>query len=398
MLLGSASDLTVISASYNMDKADEFGGEVRDIVRSAEYQALYPGVVLKEDTRAKGFWRTNKGGCYIAAGVGTAITGRGTVGPIALIDDPFKDRADADSERHRDAVRAWYSSVILSRFPRAVILVNTRWHDDDLSGWLRAMEEKGGDRWVKLTLPAIDADGKALWPAYYPIEALERIRASTIPRDWSALYQQNPMPDEGLFLDVGRIQRVKPPALSEMRLFAASDYATSDGSGDYTVHGVGGLDADDNLHVLDVWRRQTTTDVWIEQMLAMSKSWQPLEWGEEAGVIIKAVDPQIERRMSQTPGSYVKREQYPSIRDKPTRARPLQARVSQGKLCISPDAHWADELLAEMARFPAAKFDDQVDMLALLAVVAARRGPPKKQTPYEDPFLTQGSASSFMGS
>lgn len=108
---------------------------------------------LKEDTRAKGFWRTEQGGFYISAGVGTALTGRGTVGPIVLIDDPLKDRAEADSERHRENVKQWYSSVILSRFPKAVIVVQTRWHEDDLTGWLQSEQARGGDEWTILELP-----------------------------------------------------------------------------------------------------------------------------------------------------------------------------------------------------------------------------------------------------
>jgi predicted phage terminase large subunit-like protein len=153
------------------------------------------------------------------------------------------------------------------------------------------------------------------------------------------------------------------------------------------------------LHVLDCWRRQTTTDVWIEQMLAMVRSWKPLRWGEEQGVIIKAVSPQIEHRMAREQGSYVMREQYPSINDKPTRARPLQARIGQGMLAIPPDAYWADELMGEIARFPASKYDDQVDALALLTVCAAKLGPPKPANAAAIHEHGSGSArGSFFGS
>lgn len=397
-VLGKLRELSIISASYNLAKAQEFGGEVLDIVRSAEYQTLFPGVTLKEDTRAKGFWRTNSGGYYIAAGVDSAITGRGTVGPIALIDDPFKDRAEADSEIVRESVKRWYSSTILSRFPRAIIAVQTRWNEDDLSGWLLSMEEHGGDKWDVLKLPAIDEEGHALWPEFYPLSVLERIRSSSMPRDWNALYQQNPLPEEGLFLEVAKVKREKPPPVSDLRVFAASDYATSDGSGDYSVHIIGGLDKDDTLHILDLWRRQTTTDVWIEQMAAMVKSWKPLRWGEEGGVIIKAVGPQIERRMASESGCYVARQQYPAIKDKPTRARPLQARIAQSKLAISPDAYWADDLLSEMARFPAAKHDDQVDALALLTIVAAELGPPEEKKDLSSLYGdSSGGGGSFFG-
>lgn len=209
------------------------------------------------------------------------------------------------------------------------------------------------------------------------------------------MFQQNPVPDEGLFLDVGKIRRVRPPAVSELRVIAASDYATTDGAGDFTVHGIAGIDEDDNLHVLDWWRRQTTTDVWIGQIKSMAASWSPIEWGEEAGVIQKAVAPQLDRTLATDPKVYLSRVQYPSIKDKPTRARTLQAKIMEGKVCVSPDAHWADELMAELARFPASTYDDQTDTLAMLAIVAASRGPPKKKKTDMSKLMTGGG--SFFG-
>lgn len=398
----------VLAASHSVTVAERFSRKVRNLV--AEHQNIL-GYGLADDSQAAGRWETTKGQEYYAAGVGTGIAGfRAKLG---IIDDPIASREDADSERVRETIWAWREDDFSNRFvPNALeLFIMTRWHEDDPAGRLLARDD--GIPTHVLSLPAVAREndplgrnpGEWLWEGEYGYaDRLREKHASYIAandmRSWSSMYQQDPTPEEGLFIDIGRIQRVKPPPIMELRMFAASDYATSDGSGDYTVHGIGGLDSEDNLHVLDVWRRQTTTDIWIEQMLAMSKSWKPLEWGEEAGAIIKAVSPQIERRMSQTEGSYVKREQYPSVRDKPTRARPLQARVAQGKLCIAPDAPWADELMSELARFPAAKYDDQVDMLALLAVVAAKRGPPKKQVALDELYggAPSGGGGGFFGS
>lgn len=392
----------MIAASHAVSLAERFSRKVRNLVTEHEAELGYR---LAGDSQAAGRWETNRGQEYYAAGVGTGIAGfRASLG---IIDDPVASREAADSEVSRESVWAWYNDDFSNRLiPGALeVVIQTRWHEADLSG--RLIERGDSIAQHVLSLPAIAGQddplgrepGEWLWEGEYGYaDRLREKKETSDPRSWAAMFQQNPVPDEGLFLDVGQIQRVKPPPLEEMRLFAASDYATSDGSGDWTVHIVGGLDQNDVLHVLDVWRRQTTTDIWIEQMLAMVRSWKPLEWGEEAGVIIKAVGPQIERGMSQQAGSYVSREQYPSIRDKPTRARPLQARIAQAKLACSPDAHWADELLGELARFPAAKYDDQVDALALLAVVAAKRGPPKKLKKIEDPFANQSGGGSFFGS
>lgn len=353
-----------MSASYNLDKAEEFGGEVRDIVRSHQYRNLFPEVELKEDTRAKGFWRTSQGGFYISAGVGTALTGRGTVGPIVLIDDPLKDRAEADSERHRETVKQWYSAVVLSRFPKAVIVVQTRWHEDDLTGWLLSEQARGGDTWDILELPAISPDGKALWPDFYPIDVLERLKRSTIPRDWSALYQQRPAPDEGDYFkrDWFRWYDEKP---KHLRIYGASDYAVTEGDGDYTVHIVVGIDPDDNIYVLDLWRGQTTSDKWIDALIDMVRDHKPLMWVEEQGQIIKSIGPFLEKRMREE-RVYCRREQVASASDKPTRSRSIQARTAMGRVYLPSKAPWMADFTQELLVFPAGKHDDQVDAFGLI--------------------------------
>jgi len=183
--LGRNPGKQVIAASYNSDLANDFGREVRNIVASPEFQNLFK-VDLAEDSKAANRWHTNGGGMYVAAGVGTAITGRGA--DILLIDDPFKDRKEADSELQRKTVWDWYTSTAYTRLMPggAVIVINTRWHDDDLSGRLLYEQEGGGDEWEVLSLPAIK-DDKALWPEWYAIERLEQIRSVLPAGDWKAL-------------------------------------------------------------------------------------------------------------------------------------------------------------------------------------------------------------------
>lgn len=358
-LMGRNPTQQIIAASYNSDIAMDFGRDVRNIVGSAEFQEVFPDVALSPDSKAANRMNTNRGGAYIAAGVGTAVTGRGA--HVALIDDPFKDRAEADSERMRDNVWAWYQSTLYTRLmPKAaIVVINTRWHDDDLSGRLL----NGRDEWTQLDLPAINPEGEALWPEWYPVEALERIKANVGAREWSALYQQKPQPDEGTYFNRDWFKEWDPVTRPKLNIYASSDYAVTDGGGDYTVLTIWGVDKDGNLYRLDQWKSQATPDVWIDAQVDLIGKWKPLCWFGEAGVIQKAIEPMLRRRMLETK-KYCRLEWVSSISDKPTRARSFQARCAMGKVFFEPDAD-----LGEFLRFPAGVHDDEVDTASLIGRV-----------------------------
>jgi predicted phage terminase large subunit-like protein len=353
--LGRNPRTQIIAASYNSDLASDFGRDVRNIVGSPEFGEVFPGVSLAVDSKAANRMNTNKGGTYIAAGVGTAVTGRGA--RIAIIDDPFKDRAEADSERTRESVWAWYQSTLYTRLMPggAIVVVNTRWHEDDLSGRLL----NGSDKWELLELPAINDVEQALWPEWYDLEALYRIKANIGPREWSALYQQKPQPDEGTFFQRDWLKewQAKPNALN---IYGTSDYAVTDGGGDYTVHRIWGVDEKGDLYRLDGWRGQATADVWIDRKLDLVARWKPLAWFGEAGVIQKAIEPMLRRRMQERK-VFCRLEFLSSISDKPTRARGFQARAAMGKVWFEPGAD-----VAEFLMFPAGKHDDDVDCGSLI--------------------------------
>lgn len=356
--LGRNPTKQIIAASYNSDLAMDFGRDVRNIVGSPEFAGIFPGVSLAADSKAANRMNTNKGGTYIAAGVGTAVTGRGA--NCALIDDPFKDRQEADSERQRDLVWGWYQSTLYTRLMPggSIVVINTRWHDDDLSGRLL----NGKDKWELLELPAINSAGEALWPEWYPISALARIKENIGPREWSALFQQQPQPDDGTFFQRDWLTRwdYKPDALN---IYATSDYAVTDGGGDFTVFCIWGVDPAGTLYRLETWKGQTTPDKWIERQCDMIRKWKPLCWFGEAGVIQKAIEPMLRRSMVERK-AHCRLEWVPSIADKPTRARPFQARAAMGKVQFEPDAD-----LSEFLRFPAGKHDDEVDCASLIGRV-----------------------------
>lgn len=362
--LGRRPDLQFISASATSGLAEDFGRDVRNIISSPEYGHLFPHTALAEDSQAKGKWNTSAGGVYYAVGVGGAVIGRGA--DIFLIDDPYSTMADAQSETTRKNVWEWYTGTVYNRLQPggAIVLINHRMHEDDLTGTLLAQQLAGGDEWEVVELPAISPSGNALWPEAYPIEALERIKRNTLPRFWSALYQQQPAPDEGEYFKREWFRWYSDPP-RHLRKYGASDYAVTAKGGDYTVHIVVGIDPDDNLYVLDIWRAQTESHIWVEEFINLIDRHKTLNWAEEPGQILKSLGPFIDKRMRER-RVYGRREQMPSVADKPTRCRAFQARAAMGKVYLPEKASWVPDLLAELTSFPAGKHDDQVDALGLI--------------------------------
>lgn len=387
--IGRNTDKQIIAASYNSDLANDFGREVRNIVDSPEFGALF-NVSLAQDSKAANRWHTDTGGMYVAAGVGTAITGRGA--DILLIDDPFKDREEADSELRRQRVWDWYTSTAYTRLMPggAIVVINTRWHDDDLTGRLLHEQENGGDKWEVLSLPAIDEDGAALWPEWYPLERLEQIRGVLPARDWNSLYQQNPIPDEGDYFKSSWFQEYEKLP-ENLRMYGASDYAVTDGGGDYTEHGVAGIDGNNNLYLVDWYKKQASADVWIESQCDLIVKHSPHCWFGEAGPIRRSIEPFLNQRM-QARQAYCRIEWLASIADKPTRARPFQALASMGKVFIPRNAPWRGELMNQVLRFPAAKNDDGVDVLSLFGRGLEYIKAPKKRQAFKTmPDMAEGS-------
>ena len=261
---------------------------------------------------------------------------------------------------------------------------NTRWHEDDLAGWLLAEAETGGDRWEILDLPALSPSGEALWADRYPVESLERIRRNVGPREWSALYQQKPQPDEGTYFQRDWFKRhTERP--KDLAVYGTSDYAVTDNGGDYTVHRVWGVAPDGAIYLIGGWRGQTASNVWIEEKLNLIERFKPFCWFGEGGVIQKAIEPMLTRRMRER-RVYCRVEWVSSIHDKPTRARGFQARASMGMVSL-PAGPDGDAVLDEYLRFPAGKHDDEVDCASLIgrvldeahpALVSAAAKPPKR--------------------
>jgi predicted phage terminase large subunit-like protein len=363
----------VIAATYAQELADDFGRKVRDQIADPAFRGIFPGVTIKSDsTAAKRFhvegpgdaFTTAQDGAYFAVGVGGPLTGRGA--HLMLIDDPVKNREEADSETIRRKTKDWYTSTAYTRLMPGgkIVVVQTRWHQDDLSGWL--LKEHQHEGWEVLDLPAIDAAGQALWSEQYPVNVLEKIKLAIGPRDWSALYQQKPIPDSGDYFKAEWLKTVNVlPDRATLKVYGGSDYAVTANGGDYTVHIVVGIDPESRIYLLDLWRGQAASDTWVEAFCDLVKKWKPIGWAEETGQIKAGVGPFLMRRMLERQ-AYVYRETFPTRGDKAVRAQSIRGRMAMKGLYMAADAPWRADLMSELLSFPVGVHDDQADALGLV--------------------------------
>jgi predicted phage terminase large subunit-like protein len=379
--MGRNPDHYVVTATYAQELADDFGRKVKNQIEDASFQAIFPGVGLADDSKsAKRFHiegqlggyehHTGQRGAFYAVGVGGPLTGRGA--HLLLIDDPVKNREDADSEVIRKKTKDWYTSTAYTRLMPGgrIVVIQTRWHEDDLSGWL--LEDHQHEGWTVLNLPAINDNGEALWPEQYPVEALEKIKLAIGPRDWSALYQQRPSPETGDYFKREWIIPVATiPPRSEMAVYGGSDYAVTADGGDFTVHAVIGVASDGRMYLLDLWRAQASSDVWVDAFCALVRKWKPIGWAEEGGQIKSGVGPFLVKRQLET-GSYTVREQFPTRGDKAVRAQSIRGRMALQGLHVPADAPWLADLIAELMSFPVGVHDDQADALGLVGQLLDR--------------------------
>ena len=420
-VLGKHPDWEMIAASGASSLAMSFSRYLRDLLRDDSYQSVFPTCQLDPASQSVENWNTTRGGGYLAAGIGTMITGRGA--HILLIDDAVKDAEAADSQTIRDNVWEWYISTALSRLAPGggVLVIMTWWHDDDLAGRLQQLSQvEGADTFEVVKYPAINDLGDeyilpddsitqlppgsdapegarltrkqntALHPERYTLESLLKRKATYYAqgqqRWWAALYQQNPAPEEGAYFTkkMFRYYANKPHKL-ERNVYQAWDFAiTEKQQADYIVGATGELDTNDNLHIVDVDRFKSGDSFVIAD--AMLDAWErhgsEAVIGVEDGQIWRAVEAVFTRRCQE-------RKLYPSIEvlkpftDKLVRAQPLRGRMQLGKVWFPETAPWMDALRQELLRFPTGKHDDQIDALAWLVRLVLSHSAPQLKKPKE---------------
>ena len=323
-----------------------------------------------------------------------------------------------------------------------MLVIQTRWNDDDLSGRLLRQEkelaedeevaEDEYDKWEVVSYPAIaesneyhDVDGtivyedkpgavlirkegEALHPERFPVSALKRIRNGMDKHSWASLYQQNPVPADGEFFTKDMFRMHKGPFnLKDCYIFNAWDLAIGKKqTNDWTVGMAGALTPNDEIYVLDMVRLRIDTFDIVEAILDMAQRTDPLSVGIERGQLQMAIMPVLKRRMQE-------RKIYPSldetltpVTDKIIRARPLQGRLQNGMIRFPEGQPWVDKLMEEFLRFPNGVHDDIVDSMSWLVRMSLKYQPPskagnsKKAKSWKDklkPYLRGSDERNYMG-
>ena len=406
--LGVHPDHQVIAATYAQELANDFGRKVRNLCRTPQHATLFPGFSLSDDSQAACRFHTPQRGVYQGVGVGGAATGRGA--HLLLVDDPIKNREEAESETRRRLLKDWYTSTAYTRLMPggAVVVIQTRWHEDDLAGWL--LREHAHESWEVLNLPAIAepgdplgrAEGDALWPDAYPAAVLGTIRKTAGPRDWASLYQQRPAAMEGAIFRREHWRYFDPPAdepralcqaLGVFRVIQAWDTAFKAGeANDYSVGVTLGVSAN-RYHLLDVWRARVEFPELRQAVVA-----QHQKWGSHAVLVENAASGQSLIQELQR-NTRIPLQAIRADRDKVSRAHAVTATHAAGLVWLPNGAHWAADFTDEMASFPAAPHDDQVDAFvhALTYATANVGAAPTAPEDDEEAALAGGGENSWMG-
>ncbi len=392
--LGRETNRSVLVVTYATALAGRRGRKARSVTRQPVFRALMDAG--PEKGRASAIdWALDNGGEWMGAGMLAGITGNRA--DLIVIDDPVKGRAEADSPLVRRRTREEFDDTVRTRLKSGgrIVLIQTRWHEDDLAGGLLPEGYDGrsgpvlcrdGEVWEVVSVPAQaeredDPLGRAvgdyLWPEYWRADHWPQFRLN--PRTWNALYQQRPRPDEGRYFERGWFRRFQDHELPRaLRYYGSSDYAVTDGGGDFTRLTVWGVDERMNLWRVGCWGGQTSSDQWIERQCDLIADFRGRggirRWFGEAGVIQRAVEPMLLAKLRQRRLSCAL-EWLSSGQDKAARARSAQALVREGRVWVRDDGD-GDCFIDECVAFPAGRYDDEVDCLSLIGRAVDRLTPP----------------------
>ncbi len=363
--LGRNPDHNVIVTSATADLAERHSRSTRALVRSPKYEQIF-STRISGESQAVSQWEIegHRGGLK-AIGVGGQITGFGA--DLLIIDDPHKDRQDADSQLQRDLKWDWFTSAAYTRLSKdgVICVISTRWHEDDLIGRIL---RQSAEEWVMLSLPAIAEDtdvlgrkpGEPLWPEFFPIERLKVIQSQN-PREWNALYQQRPTPPEGGLIKRDWIKIVKHAPVLRRWVRFWDLAATSKTHGDYTAGAKVGVDEEGNLYIADIVRFREEWPEARRRILRYVEMDGPNTWVgiEKQGMQTIAIqDLRKAERSLRVPLLAVRPDA-----DKYTRAAAWAARAEAGRLYVV-DGHWVEAFINECLVFPYGEHDDQIDAVS----------------------------------
>jgi predicted phage terminase large subunit-like protein len=364
-LMGKKPDSKLIVGSHTAELAQRFGRMIRNLVADERYKELFPDFLLSADSKAAGRWDTSHGGEAFFIGKGGAMTGRG--GNVVILDD-ILDEQDALSNTAMENTWEWYQSGPRQRLQPngAIIVINTRWKTDDLSGRLLKLQGAiKSDKWEVLEFPAILPSGGPLWPEYWKLEELEAVKHTIGLQKWNAQWQQTPTADEGAILKREWWQRWKPeePPLVEYIIQSYDTAYSKKETADYSVITTWGVfvpdqDSGPNIILVDVKKGRWDFPELKRIAREEYKNWNP------DNVLIEAkatgITLQQELRRVGIPVTMYSPGGRRAGQDKVSRANSI-APILESGMVWAPETEWADELIEECAAFPNGDHDDMVD-------------------------------------
>ena len=380
--LGRYPEKKIIQTAHTAELAVGFGRKVRNLINQEDFQEVFPGINLSSDSKAAGRWNTNKRGDYFAIGVGGAVTGKGA--DVLIIDDPHSEQEaalGAYNPEVYDKVYEWYTSGPRQRLQPggAIIVVMTRWSVRDLTGSIMksATQRDGADEWEVIELPAIMPSGDPLWPEFWPLDQLEALKAELPVSKWSAQYQQDPTSEEGALIkrEWWRTWEKSHPPPCEAIIQSWDTAFLKTERSDYsavTTWGIFYHPDDDgrmapNLIMLDAYKEKL-------EFPDLKKAAYDKYWEYEPDQLV------VEKKASGAPLIFELRAMgLPVTEFTPSRGQDKIARVNAvsdlfaSGVVWCPDTRFADEVMEEVASFPAGDHDDYVDSMSQ-ALIRFRQG------------------------
>ena len=378
--LGRSPEKKVIQTAHTAELAVGFGRKVRNLVGSEEYQKIFPGVSLRSDSKAAGRWNTSAGGEYFAIGVGGAVTGKGA--DLLIIDDPHSEQEGQSVDGGVfDRVYEWYTSGPRQRLQPggSIVIVMTRWHKRDLTGQIlkSSVQRLGSDEWEVIELPAILPSGSALWPEFWSLQELEKLKAELPAAKWQAQYQQDPTSEEGAIVkrEWWKIWEHDDPPECEFIIQSWDTAFLKTQRADYsacTTWGVFYREGDDgkmqpNLILLSAVKDRMEFPELKKFAMKHYKKWNPdafIVEGKAAGMPLI-----FELRSMGIPV-----QEYTPSRgnDKIARVNAVADLFASG-IVWRPEKRFAEEVVEEFAAFPSGEHDDLVDS-STQALIRFRQG------------------------
>lgn len=432
----------VIATSYNSELAQDFGRRVRAYATDPLTAQAFPNFSLSKDAKAMDRWTVEGStGAYMATGIGGTVTGRGA--NLLVIDDPIKDRVEAESATYRNRVWAQYTSALSTRLLEdgRIVVILTRWHPDDLAGRLMKSSLWKDEGWTHINFPAIQtidtevtmsrhdlpqedprwvsseelkritpskrfvklAKEAALWPDHYPLDRLKRQRALD-QREFASLYMQQPYIEGGNLLKMEWWQYYKkdpdspiglPQDVSVQSIIISWDTAfKAKEVNDYSVGVVAAIGVDGNIYILDVLRRRMEFPDLKRAAITLNTKYRGRGL---MGTYIedKASGQSLIQELRNESGISV--IPWKTKGDKVIRLQAVSPQIEGGRVYLPEEAPWLDDFLEEATAFPNSTHDDQVDSL-VIALDAASRVALNARFMYEAPLNLEQSLAAQIKS